>query len=103
MRTFVALGILVMSFAAPVFAADRDDQVVGGIISGLLGRPTQTPGQTYSAQERDRLVSLLSSGDYVTSRQGEPVDLIVYGVPLTQKDHVYSARPVPPSKTTYGP
>ena len=38
----------------------------------------------------------------MTSRQGEPVDLIVYGVPLTQKDHVYSARPVPPSKTTYG-
>lgn len=102
MRRLAALGILILSFATPALAADKDKEVVGGIISGLLGGPAQTPGQAYTAQERDRLVSLLASGDYVTSRQGEPVDLIVYGVPLTQKDHVYSARPVQPSKTTYG-
>lgn len=102
MRILAALVVGMLSFAAPALAAEKDKEVVGGILSGLLGAPQQTPGQTYSAQERDRLVQLLSSGDYVTSRQGEPVDLIVYGVPLTQKDHVYSARPVAPSRTTYG-
>ena len=102
MRIIAALGILVLTSAAPAMARDRDNEVVGGIVSGLLGGSQQTPGQAYSAQERDRLVSALSSGDYVTSRQGEPVDMIVFGVPLTQKDHVYSARPVSPSKTTYG-
>lgn len=102
MRTWIVIGLLLVSFTAPVLAAEKDKEVVGGIISGLLGGPQTTPQQTYSAQERDRLVQMLSSGDYVTSRQGEPVDMIVYGVPLTQKDHVYSARPIAPSRTTYG-
>ena len=102
MRALVMLGILMVAFAAPAGAADRDKEVVGGIISGLLGGPQATPAQTYSAQERDRLVAALSGGEYVTSRQGEPVDMVVYGIPLTQKDHVYSAKPVPPSRTTYG-
>jgi len=76
---------------------NTEDQLIGGIISGLLGQP-QSSKPTYTAQERDRLVSLLQSGDYVTSRQGEMVDMMVYGIPLTHRDHVYSATPIPPSQ-----
>jgi hypothetical protein len=83
--------------AAPLLADDDTDRLVGGVVSGLLGAPQQP---SYTAKERDRLVSLLQSGDYVTSRQGEPVDLMVYGVPLTQSQHVYTARPVRPSATS---
>ena len=102
MRALVILGILMVTFAAPAVAAEKDKEIVGGIISGLLGGQQATPAQTYSAQERDRLVAALAGGEYVTSRQGEPVDMVVYGIPLTHKDHVYSARPIPPSRTTYG-
>ena len=103
MRALAILGIALVAFAAPVVAAEKNREVVGGIISGLLGgQPAATPAQTYSAQERDRLVASLAGGEYVTSRQGEPVDLVVYGIPLTHKDHVYSAKPIPPSRTTYG-
>ena len=77
-----------------------EDQILGGVISGLLGQPQGSPDATYTAQERDRLVSLLQSGDYVTSRQGESVDMMVYGVPLTHKDHVYTAKPIQPATYT---
>jgi len=46
-------------------------------------------------------VSLLQRGEYVTSRQGEPIDLMVYGIPLTRVEHVYTAKPIPPSQTSY--
>ena len=75
------------------------DQIIGGVISGILGQPQESPSAQYTAQERDRLVSLLQGGDYVTSRQGESIDLVALGVPLTHKDHVYTARPIPPSQT----
>ncbi len=101
MRTLAVL-VMVLSVGTSVLAADKEKEVVGGIISGLLGGQQPTPAEAYSAQERDRLVSLLSGGEYVTSRQGEPVDMIVYGIPLTHRDHVYSARPIQPSRTTYG-
>ena len=76
------------------------ERVLGGVLSGLLGQP-QSPDAAYTAQERDRLVSLLQSGEYVTSRQGESVDVMVFGIPLTHTDHVYTARPIPPSQTSY--
>ena len=37
----------------------------------------------------------------MTSRQGEPIDLMVLGVPLTHREHVYTAKPIPPSQTSY--
>ncbi len=75
------------------------ERVIGEVISGLLGQP-QAPDAAYTAQDQERLVSLLQSGEYATSRQGEPVDMIVLGVPLTQLDHVYTARPIQPSRTS---
>ena len=97
------LGVAVFSVQMAVAAAEEkksstSERVLGGVISGLLGQPQQ-PGAAYTAQERERLASLLQGGEYVTSRQGEPVDLMVFGVPLTHVDHVYTARPVPPSRT----
>ena len=95
----VGLSALVIAGSATaVYADDETKRVVGGVISGLLGQPAEQP--SYTAQERDRLISLIQSGDYVTSRQGEAVDLMVYGVPLTHKDHVYTAKPIRPSATT---
>ena len=35
-----------------------------------------------------------------TSRQGEPIDLMVLGIPLTHRQHVYTATPIPPSQTS---
>ncbi|MBI4342337.1 MAG: hypothetical protein HY599_03100 [Candidatus Omnitrophica bacterium] len=94
----IGVSVLVIGgYAAPLRADDETKRVVGGVISGLLGQPQQP---SYTAQERDRLISLLQSGDYVTSRQGEPVDLMVYGVPLTQAGHVYTAKPIRPSATS---
>ena len=93
----VVLSVVVIGWhAASVQADDETKRVVGGVISGLLGQPQES---SYTAQERERLISLLQSGEYVTSRQGEPVDLMVYGVPLTHIDHVYTARPIRPSST----
>ena len=93
----IGLSVMVIGWqAAPVRADDETKRVMGGVISGLLGQPQQS---SYTAQERDRLVELLQGGQYVTSRQGEPVDLMVYGVPLTQADHVYTAKPIRPSAT----
>ena len=31
-------------------------------------------------------------------RQGEPVDVVAAGIPLTRTEHVYTAKPVPPSQ-----
>lgn len=76
------------------------ERVLGGVISGLLGAPQQNPDAAYAAQERERLAAFLSSGDYATSRQGEPIDMVVLGIPLTRSEHVYSARPIPPTKTS---
>ena len=96
-RIVVGLSLIVLGWhAASVQADDETKRVVGGVISGLLGQPQQP---SYTGQERDRLISLLQSGEYVTSRQGEPVDLMVYGVPLTHINHVYTATPIRPTPT----
>ncbi len=96
----VALSAVVL-WAAPLRAEDtqeRGDRVLGGVISGLLGSPQQAPDAAYTAQERERLAGLLLGGEYATSRQGEPIDLVVLGIPLTRTDHVYSAKPIQPSR-----
>ena len=96
------MAVLVLQGAVRVGAEDKrrtNEEVIGGVLSGLLGQPAPSPDAGYSSQERERLVSLLQSGDYATSRQGETVDLMVFGVPLTHRDHVYSAKPIPPSQT----
>lgn len=96
----VVIGIVLAGGTVAVQAEDRretGDRILGGVVSGLLGQPQD---ETYIAQERERLISLLQGGDYVTSRQGEPVDLMILGVPLTRTDHVYTARPVPPSQSS---
>ena len=79
----------------------RSDRVINGVITGLLGGPQQAPDAAFTAQERDRLVSMLQSGEYATSRQGEAVDMMVFGIPLTRVEHVYTAKPIPPSQTSY--
>ena len=97
--------VLVMSQTSVAQAEDErrtGERVIGGVISGLLGGPQPMPDAAYAAQERERLASMLQGGEYVTSRQGEPVDLVVAGVPLTRTDHVYTAKPIPPSHT-YAP
>jgi hypothetical protein len=95
---------MLLSLQVGLARADEEEsgtgeRILGGVLSGLLGGPQPAPGAAYTAQEKERLVSLLESGEYVTSRQGEPVDLMVFGVPLTHIDHVYTARPIPPSQT----
>jgi hypothetical protein len=66
----------------------------------LLGSPQPASDAAYTAQERERLAGLLASGEYATSRQGEPIDLVVLGIPLTRNDHVYTAKPVQPSRSS---
>lgn len=105
MRRAVLLGLAVAGLAAhaPMARAEEktktSDRIMGGVISGLLGGPQQPSDAAYAAQERERLASLLQSGDYVTSRQGEPIDTVVLGIPLTRVEHVYTAKPIPPSDT----
>ena len=93
-------GLMAMTASAED-RKETSQRVLGGVISGLLGEPAQAPDAGYTAQERDRVVSLLQRGEYVTSRQGEPIDLMVYGIPLTRVEHVYTAKPIPPSQTSY--
>jgi hypothetical protein len=96
-----AAGLMVamcLGAGLPAWAGENEDRVVGGLISGLLGGPTQSQDATYVAQERERLIQLLSSGEYATSRQGESIDQWVLGIPLTHRDHVYSAQPAKPSQ-----
>ena len=103
-RMAVAVAAAALLGAGAALAADNEKQgtgerVLGGVISGLLGTPQQSPDAAYTAQERERLAAFLSSGDYATSRQGEPVDMVVLGIPLTRSEHVCSAKPIPPTKT----
>ena len=98
----IGLGIVVvglsMSAARAEDRRETSDKVLTSVMSGLLGVPQESPTAAYTAQEQARLAQLLQSGQYVTTRQGEPVDTIVYGVPLTRVEHVYTARPIPPSQ-----
>jgi len=73
------------------------DRVISGVLSGLLGEGQQPPDAAYAAKEQHRLVSLLQTGEYVTSRQHEPVDAMILGIPLTRQDHVYTAKPIQPN------
>ena len=99
---FIVMAVVLCSLhMTAALADDETKRVVGGVLTGLLGGTPQSTDAAYTAQERDRLVSLLQSGEYVTSRQGEPIDLMAYGVPLTRVEHVYTAKPVPPSQTNY--
>ncbi len=101
-RMGIVIAVLAFGIGMVGAAAEeerRGDRVLDGVLSGLLGQPQQPADAMYSAKERERLASLLQSGEYVTSRQGEPVDLVVFGIPLTQTDHVYTAHPVRPSST----
>ena len=102
MRWIVAiLSVVVIGGSAPMAQAgedkERTQQVLGGVISGLLGGSSQSPDAAYTAKEQERLASLLQSGEYATSRQGEVIDMVVSGVPLTRSTHVYTATPVTPS------
>ena len=91
----IAMGLAMFVAVPSGFADDETKRAVVGVVSGLLGVPQQSTEATYTTEQKDRLVSLLLSGQYVTTRQGEPVDLMVYGVPLTKPEHVYTARPIP--------
>lgn len=103
--TLLAVGVLVLGIAAAARAEQkRSEQVLNSVVGGLLGVPQQaapSPDAVYSAQERDLLASLLQSGEYATARQGEPIDRVVYGVPLTRAEHVYTAKPIPASQTGF--
>jgi len=102
----VGLGMVLLGFQMGVAGAAEDEEpgtgkrILGGVISGLLGGPQPSAGAAYTEQEKERLVWLLQGGEYVTSRQGEPVDVMAYGIPLTHIDHVYTARPISPSRTS---
>lgn len=100
----VGLVVMLVGLGTSVARAEEKrstgEQVIGGVISGLLGGSPQPPDAASLAQERERLVSLLQQGEYATSRQGETVDVMILGIPLTRTDHVYTARPVPPSHTS---
>jgi len=101
---WMLLGLLIgiLSLAPPyAIAGDTENRILNGVISGLLGPTPQQANAVSLQQEQGRLASLLQSGEYATSRQGEPVDMIVLGIPLTHTDHVYEAKLVPPSKTRY--
>jgi hypothetical protein len=93
------LGLCVGAAIVAQAQEDRDagERVLDGVISGLLGGSRPSPDAAYVAREQERLAQLLSRGEYATSRQGEPVDLVILGIPLTRTDHVYTARPIPPS------
>ena len=97
------LSVVVMAWPVSHVRAEEkrraSERVLEGVVSGLLGTPQQSTDAVYTAQERDRLISLLQSGDYATSRQGETIDMMVYGIPLTRIEHVYTAKPIPPSQT----
>lgn len=102
MRWMLALGLVAVSVYAPRAHADDEDkqktkQILGGVVSGLLGGSPQSPDAAYTAKERERLASLLQSGEYATSRQGEPIDTVVYGIPLTRSNRVYTATPIMPT------
>ena len=95
------LAVIVLGLQAPpVRADDESKRIFGGVVSGLLGDSEQAPDAVYVARERNRLATYLQSGEYATSRQGEIIDMVVFGVPLTHRDHIYVARPIAPSPFT---
>jgi len=104
MRTvyLAVIGLVLWGGFVRAAAAEerRSDRIMEGVVSGLLGTPQSTPDAAYAAKERERLASFLQSGQYVTSRQGEPIDLMVLGIPLTRTEHVYRATPIAPSGGT---
>ena len=104
MRIGLVIAVLAVLWAPGAQAADdeqsRGDRVLGGVIQGLLGAPQPAPDAAYAAQERERLAGLLLGGEYGTSRQGEPIDIVVLGIPLTRTDHVYTAKPIQPSRAS---
>ncbi len=80
MRNAVAVvaALVVWCSGVSLQAEERkSDRIVEGVLTGLLGGPQQPPNTAYAAQEREQLVSLLQSGEYVTSRQGETIDQMV--------------------------
>ena len=95
MRWGVLAVLISLSVTSLARAGHDEDRILGSVVSGLLGQPQDAQ---YVAQEQQRLFSFLQSGDYVTSRQGEPIDVMVLGIPLTHREHVYTARPIPPSQ-----
>ncbi|MBN1587083.1 MAG: hypothetical protein JW937_06615 [Candidatus Omnitrophica bacterium] len=103
----VCFVILILSSVgiSPVALADEDSgRIISGVLGSLLGVPPQEqeqPDAVYIAQEKEKLVYLLQSGEYATSRQGEPVDAMLLGIPLTRADHVYKATPFPPPGGAY--
>ena len=98
-KGLLAVAILV-GLSRPVSAGQEEERLIGNLLSGLTGTQPASGATTSNAAARDQLVVMLSSGEYVTSRQGEPVDAMVAGVPLTHKDHVYVARPIAPAPTS---
>lgn len=96
MLTGIMVGLLCL--APNVLAGDTENRVLNSVISGLLGPTPQQAAVASLQQEQERLATLLQSGEYATSRQSEPVDMIVLGIALTHTDHVYKASPIPPSK-----
>ena len=106
MRTIVRQGLLVavtvVGLSMPAYAGEDENRLIGNLLTGLTGTQ-QSSDATSSAQAREQLVAMLSSGEYVTSRQGEPVDAVVSGVPLTHRDHVYVARPIQSAPTSSAP
>ena len=94
---------IVAGLARPACAGEDENRLIGNLLTGLTNAQPASGGSAPTTKEREQLALMLSSGEYVTSRQGEPIDAIVAGVPLTQKDHVYIARPVPPAPTNAAP
>ena len=94
---------MVVGLSLPASAGQDEERLIGNLLTGLTGTQPASGATTSSAATRDQLVVMLSSGEYVTSRQGEPVDAMVAGVPLTHKDHVYVARPIAPAPTSDAP
>ena len=99
LAAFVAVVSLLA--AGTAHAGDDEKRVINGVLSGLIGgQPQQAPDAAYLAKERERLVGMLQSGQYATSRQGESVDVMILGIPLTKAERVYTARPIPPSQAS---
>ena len=100
MRCGLVLALLTLPLSSARADDDRNtsERVLGGVLSGLLGQPAPSPDAAYAAKEQERLMALLRSGEYATSRQGESIDTMILGIPLTRAANVYTAKPVQPSR-----